>query len=91
MAPIPAQELPMEVDLTCSPMPLLTDNDAEIIPAPWDDAVIWWAAVLALLQQQRPKDAAGMVQAFALEMPFCAAVVCPQMIQTTYGATIRSA
>jgi hypothetical protein len=43
------------------------------------------------MQQQRPKDAAGMVQAFVLEMPFCASVVCPQMIQTTYGAAIRSA
>lgn len=91
LAPIPAQELPMEVDLTCTPMPLLTDNDQEIIPTPWDDAVCWWAAVLALLQQQRPKDAQNMAQMFATEMPFCAAVVCPQMIQTTYGATIRSA
>ena len=91
LAPIPAQQLPMEVDLTCSPQPLITDNDQEIIPSPWDDAVVWWAAVLAFLQQQRPKDAAGMVQAFVLEMPFCASVVCPQMIQTTYGAAIRSA
>ena len=91
LAPIPAQELPMEVDLTCTPQPLLTDNDPEIIPAPWDDAVVWWAAVLAFLQQQRPKDAAGMVQAFVLEMPCCASIVCPQMIQSTYGAAIRSA
>ena len=91
LAPIPAQELPMEVDLTCTPFPLLTDNDLEIIPEPWNDAVIWWAAVLAMLQQQRPKDAAGFVQAFALEMPFCASVVCPQMIQNTYGAMLRSA
>jgi hypothetical protein len=91
LAPIPAQELPMEVDLTCSPFPLVSDDDSEIIPQPWSDAVVWWAAVLAYMQQQRPQDAAGMVQAFALEMPFCASVVCPQMIQTPYGATIRSA
>jgi hypothetical protein len=91
MAPIPAQSLPMEVDLTCTPFPLLTDNDQEIIPTPWDDAVCWWAAVLTLLQQQRYKDAQAMVQMFNAEMPFAAAVVCPQMIQTTYGATIRSA
>jgi hypothetical protein len=91
MAPIPAQELPMEVDLTCIPAPLLTDDDSEIIPAPWDDAVVWWAAVLALLQRQRPQEAQGMMQMFNTEMPFCAAVVNPQMIQTTYGATIRSA
>lgn len=81
----------MEVDLTCSPFPLVTDNDSEIIPTPWDDAVVWWAAVLAMLQQQRPKDAQVMLEMFKAEMPFCASVVCPQMIQNTYGATIRSA
>jgi hypothetical protein len=91
MAPIPAQELPMEADLTCIPAPLLTDGDEEIIPAPWDDAVVWWAAVLALLQRQRPQEAQAMMQMFQAEMPFCASVVNHQMIQNTYGATIRSA
>lgn len=91
LAPIPGQQQPMEVDLTCIPQPLLTDNDTEIIPYPWDDAVCYWAATLALLQQQRLADAQAMAQTFNAEMPLCASVVCPTMIQNVYGATMRSA
>ena len=91
LAPIPSQALPMEVDLTCIPENLQTDNDPEIIPYPWTDAVSFYAAVLCLLQQQRTQDAQAMAQAFNSEMPFAASVVCPQMIQTAYGAAIRSA
>ena len=91
LAPIPTQRQVMEVDLTCIPQPLLNDNDPEPIPDPWQDAVPFWAAVLALLQQQRREDAQAMAQLFNTELPFAAAVVCPQMIQTPYGAVIRSA
>lgn len=91
LAPIPTQSLPMEVDLHVIPMPLLTDNDPEPIPYPWTDAVSYWAAVLCLLQQQRTQDAAAMTQLFNSDLPMCASVVCPQMIQTAYGATLRSA
>lgn len=91
LAPIPTQVQLMEVDLTCIPSPLLTDGDPEPIPYPWQDAVAYWAAVLCLLQQQRREDAQALAQLFNTELPFCAAVVCPQMIQTTYGAAMRSA
>lgn len=91
LAPIPGQKLPMEVDLTCIPEDLLTDKDHEIIPYPWTDAVAYWAATLCLVQQQRTADATAMAQAFNAEMPFAASVVCPQMIQTAYGAAMRSA
>jgi hypothetical protein len=47
--------------------------------------------VLCLLQQQRREDAQAMSALFNTEMPFAAAVVCPQMIQTPYGAVLRSA
>jgi hypothetical protein len=91
LAPIPSQECPMDVDLTCVPEPLLRDEDPEPIPYPWTDAVPYWTAVLCLLQQQRKEDATAMAQLFNAELPFCASVVCPHMIQTAYGATIRSA
>lgn len=91
LAPIPSMSMPMEVDLTCIPMPLLTDNDPEPIPYPWTDAVAYWASVLCLMQQQRREDAAAMAALFNTEMPMCASVVCPQMIQTSYGAAMRSA
>ena len=91
LAPIPSQSMPMELDLTLIPENLQTDDDPEPIPYPWTDAVSFWAATLALIQQQRREDAQAMAQVFNLEMPFAASVVCPQMIQTAYGAAIRSA
>ena len=91
LAPIPTSSLPMEVDLTVIPMPLLTDDDCESIPYPWTDAICYWAATLALLQQQRPQEAQAMAQAFAAELPLCASVVCPAMLVNPYGATLRSA
>lgn len=91
LAPIPSQQQPLEVDLTLIPAPLLTDNDPEPIPYPWTDAVSYWAAVLCLMQQQRAQDAQALSQMFNTDLPMCASVVCPQMIQTAYGAVIRSA
>lgn len=91
LAPIPSQQQPMELDLTCIPENLITDEDVEPIPYPWTDAVSYWAGVLCLMQQQRREDATALAQVFNAEMPFAASVVCPQMIQTAYGAAIRSA
>ena len=91
LAPIPSMALPMELDFSCIPANLLTDNDPEPIPYPWTDAVAYWAAVLCLLQQQRAQDAQMMATMFNTDMPMCAAVVCPTMLQSPYGAVIRSA
>lgn len=92
IAPIPSQEMPIEVDLTCIPFPLLTDNDIDPIPYPWTDAVCYWAAVMCLLQQQRREDAAAMAQLFNTDMPMCASVVAPRMIQNPYASgTLRTA
>jgi hypothetical protein len=91
LAPIPTSDLEMDVDLTCIPTALLTDDDPEPIPYPWTDAVAYWAAVLCLMQQQRREDAQAMAVLFNTEMPMAASVVCPQMIQNPYGATKRSA
>lgn len=91
LAPIPAQPQPMEVDLTLVPAAMVSDDDEEPMPYPWRDAVSYWAATLCLLQQQRREDAQAMAQLFNSLLPECAAVVCPQMLQTTYGGTLRSA
>ena len=90
LAPIPSQPMPMDVDLTCIPSPLLNDDDPEPIPYPWQDAVSYWAAVMALLGLQRREDAQAMAQLFNTDLPMCAAVVCPQMIVNPYGATLRA-
>jgi hypothetical protein len=90
LAPIPQQRQPMEVDLTLIPTPLLTDNDPDPIPYPWQDAVAYWAATMCLMQQQRAQDAKAMADLFNTELPSMAAVVCPQFIASPYGATMRS-
>lgn len=91
LAPIPTIAAPMEVDLTLIPKPLLTDNDIEIIPYPWCDAVSYWAAMFAFMQQQRKEDAQAMTDLYNSDLPFCASVVNPQLILNPYGATLRSA
>lgn len=90
LAPIPSQEQPMELDTSCMPFPLQTDDDPECIQQPWSDAVAYFAAFMCLLQQQRSQDAAAMLQLFQTDMPFCASVVSPVMIQAPYGATLRA-
>jgi hypothetical protein len=91
LAPIPSQWQPIELDLTCIPAPLTNDDTPEPIPYPWTDAVPYWAAVLALMQQQRAQDAQAMAQLFNSDLPFCASVVCPQFLMSPYAATLRAA
>jgi hypothetical protein len=90
LAPIPSQVQPMELDCSCQPFPLESDDDVEPIPYPWVDAVSFYAAWLCLVQQQRTQDAAAMLQVFAAELPFCASVVAPNMVTSPYGAVNRS-
>ena len=91
LAPIPAMAMPMELDLTCIPMPLTNDNDPDALMYPWTDSVSYWAGVLALLQQQRAQDAKVLSDMFAVDLPLCASVVCPQFIINPYAATMRTA
>ena len=91
LAPIPTTAQRIEVDLTLIPSDLVDDDDPEPIPYPWTDAVRFWAATMALLQQQRYQDAQAITALFSALLPECAAVVRPQFIQNPYGATMRSA
>lgn len=91
LAPIPSLEQPMELDCSCMPFPLGTDDEPECLVYPWVDAVAYYSAFLALMQQQRAQDAQVLLQLFQAEMPFAASVVAPQMIQNPYGAVQRSA
>ena len=89
LAPIPSQPQPMEIDVSCMPFPLQSDDDPECIPYPWTDAVPYFSACFALLQQQRKEDAAVMLQMFSAELPFAASVVAPQLVTSPYGAVVR--
>ena len=92
LAPIPSQENIMEWDCSVIPQPLTSDDDAEAIPYPWIDVIPYFAAVMALLGQQRLQDAQLMMQLVNTDLPFAASVVNPQVIQNPYAAGImRSA
>lgn len=91
LAPIPTMAMPFEADVSVIPQPLLTDNDPDPLEYPWQDSVAYWAAVMALFQQQRPQDAQNMIQMFNAELPVAAAAVNPWFTATGYGAARRSA
>lgn len=50
--PIPSQVYQVELDCYCLPQDLITNLSVEVIPAPWQDAVAYWAAHLCYLSIQ---------------------------------------
>lgn len=60
LRPVPTQTYPMQWDCICTPIGLVTDSTVEAIPYAFTDAVQYYAAYLALLNAQRPADAAAM-------------------------------
>ena len=50
--PLPSQSYQIEYDCQCLPSPLVDDQSVEAIPAPWTDAVPYFAAHLAMLELQ---------------------------------------
>ena len=62
--PVPSISSEMEWDCGCVPIPLIDDNTPEAIPAPFTDAVKWYAVKLAYLASQRFGMAETMEQEF---------------------------
>lgn len=62
--PVPSQSLEMEVDASCLPLALRTNNDYEAIPRPFRDAVKFKAASYCYLSQQRFGSAELMEEQF---------------------------
>lgn len=56
--PIASQPYQMEVDCLCLPQDLQTDQDVDVIPHPWSDAVQFLAAHYCYLQLQNLNSAA---------------------------------
>lgn len=50
--PLPSQTYQMEWDCQCLPEDLEDNQSVELIPAPWTDAVVYFAAHLAMLELQ---------------------------------------
>lgn len=52
MYPLPSQHYQIEFDCLCLPQDLTTDLSVEAVPAPWTDAVKYWAAHMCYLNLQ---------------------------------------
>jgi len=52
MYPLPSQTYQLEFDMQCLPQDLIDDQSVEVIPAPWDDVIPYFAAHLAYLELQ---------------------------------------
>ena len=57
--PLPSQTYQMEWDCQCLPSNLHDDQDVEVIPKPWQDAIAFYAAHLAFLELQNFNAAQG--------------------------------
>lgn len=60
ISPVPTSGLTIRVDVTCLPIPLVDDTTPEAIPAPFTDAIPYFAAYKAYLSSQRRDDATVM-------------------------------
>jgi hypothetical protein len=59
-APAPDAAYPLQVDAVAYPAPLQFETDPEVLPAPWTDAVKYYAAYLAFLDMTQPDAAVAM-------------------------------
>ncbi len=59
--PVPAQVTQMDVDCYCSVADLSVSQTVDLIPEPWEEAAVFYAAHLAYIYAQRPDDARMMI------------------------------
>lgn len=62
--PLPSQQYQFELDCLCLPQDMTDDQSVEAIPAPWTDAVPYFAAHLSYLQLQNFNAASGYLDLF---------------------------
>lgn len=88
LSPSPDQAYTIEADCVCLPVPLVTDNTPEAIPALWTDAVPYFAAYLALLSSQtsaRTADADKMFQRYGEFVQRARRAATPSIFPTIYS------
>lgn len=64
MYPPPSQTYPVEYDCLCLPIDLIDDTTTEAIPAPWTDAVKFYAAAMCYLDLQNGNKAREYFQLY---------------------------
>jgi hypothetical protein len=85
MYPLPSQTYQLEWDCFCLPSDLITDLSAEALPAPWTEAVPYFAAHLAYLELQNFNFAKGYLDLFDQFMHRYSAYARPGRVTNPYG------
>lgn len=62
--PIASQVYQLELDCNCLPSPLVTNQSVEVLPEPWTDAVMYFAAHFFYLEAQNLNAAKGMLDLY---------------------------
>lgn len=62
--PLPSQAYQLEIDCQCLPSDLVTNQSVEALPAPWTDAVMYFAAHFFYLEAQNLNAAKGMLELY---------------------------
>jgi hypothetical protein len=88
MYPLPQQAYQLEFHALCLPQDLQDDQSVDVIPAPWVDAVKFFAAHLAMLEIQNMNAAVAYLQMFDQYMKRYGSYVNSGRIQNMYGRSI---
>jgi hypothetical protein len=62
--PLPSQQYQIELDCSCLPSDLVTNQSVEALPEPWTDAVMYFAAHFAMLEMQNLNAAKGYLELY---------------------------
>lgn len=62
--PLPSQVYQLELDCQCLPSPLVTNQSVEVLPEPWTDAVMYFAAHFFYLEAQNLNGAKGCLELY---------------------------
>lgn len=83
--PIPSQTYQWEWDCFCLPLDLAEDTDYEALPAPWTDAVPYFAAHLAFLELQNFNSARAYLELFDRQVSRYSQAARPSRATNPYG------
>lgn len=82
--PPASQQLQMQWDCYCACLDLTPEQTVDVIPQPWFDAVVYYAAKLAYENAQRRNDAKEMYAEYKAKMAEARAAVSPDAIPDMY-------
>jgi len=83
--PPPSQQYQLELDCQCLPQDLIDDQSYEVIPSPWDDAVPFYAAYLAMIGLQNWNSARAFQEQYDRRMKDYRSYVSPGRMTNPYG------